>query len=582
MITPMQHATLICRPEDAELLLEALRGLGLLHLELKQVADEHLDELKARQSQLSKALQKLASIEEELPQELEWSGEEALEQFEAAQRRLQRIAALEARIQKEAHSWEPFGHLQSDLLQELREGGLDLLFLRASESPVHTPKDALWIPAAPGYSLLIGKAGELPEVDSLSMPFRSLETLETRKARLIQLRRQEQNHLAALKGSLPRLEALQATLTEDIEFLQARNSLDQESGLSWISGFVPAEQTESLKSLATEVGVALSLREPEAEDATPTLLKQGPLVSWIQPVLGFLGVTPGYQEVDIGWSFLLFLCLFSGMIIGDAGYGLLLLLGVGTLNLVKPSSRGKFSNLMLSMGATTFTWGMLSNNLFGVRAFPSFVVVPALAGDNPVPIMQFCFVLGAIHLTLAHLWNMWNDRKSLKALAQLGWIGSTWSMYCLTGTMVLGWPSLPGFVTPLLIISILLILAFMTPLSKIKSEWVNHMMLPLDLVNNFVDVVSYVRLYAVGMGTFALASSFNELLLGGEQSNVLVTGIMMIFLILGHGLNFILAAMGILVHGIRLNTLEFASHMGLTWSGIPYKPFKKTVSEPLD
>jgi V/A-type H+-transporting ATPase subunit I len=95
-------------------------------------------------------------------------------------------------------------------------------------------------------------------------------------------------------------------------------------------------------------------------------------------------------------------------------------------------------------------------------------------------------------------------------------------------------------------------------------------------VNNFVDVVSYVRLYAVGMATFALASSFNTMIFPqGAERSWIVTGIMAVILILGHALNFILAGMGVMVHGIRLNTLEFASHLGLTWSGIPYTPFRR-------
>jgi V/A-type H+-transporting ATPase subunit I len=187
--------------------------------------------------------------------------------------------------------------------------------------------------------------------------------------------------------------------------------------------------------------------------------------------------------------------------------------------------------------------------------------------------MRLCFLLGASHLTLAHLWNLWRKRKSLQALAELGWIGSTWCMYFITGMMVLK-ETLPTWVTPVFAASATLIVVFMTPLNKIKTEWVQHMMLPLSFVNNFVDVVSYVRLYAVGMAGLALAQSFNSMILGDSDGRSwIVSGIMMIVLVLMHGLNFILAGLGVMVHGIRLNTLEFASHIGLTWSGIPYKPF---------
>jgi V/A-type H+-transporting ATPase subunit I len=297
-------------------------------------------------------------------------------------------------------------------------------------------------------------------------------------------------------------------------------------------------------------------------------------------VFNFLGVTPGYREVDVGWSFLIFLSIFSGMIIGDAGYGLLLMFGVLGLNLWKPASRGKFANLLFLMGGTTTVWGLLTGNIFGIANLP-----PALAAlridsladvSNPKPVMQVCFVMGAVHLSLAHGWNLLRNLRTPRALAELGWIGSTWTMYAVSGLMVLGWESLPGFVLPMFGVSVLLIVLFMTPPAEFKGKWVDHMMLPLSFVNNFVDVVSYVRLYAVGMATFALATSFNSMILDGMgERNWLANGLMLVILVLGHALNFILAGMGVMVHGIRLNTLEFASHMGLTWSGIPYTPFRK-------
>ena len=90
--------------------------------------------------------------------------------------------------------------------------------------------------------------------------------------------------------------------------------------------------------------------------------------------------------------------------------------------------------------------------------------------------------------------------------------------------------------------------------------------LPLDIISSFSDIVSYIRLFAVGIATVTVAASFNDMAGGITVPLILV---------LGHGLNIILAMMSVLVHGVRLNMLEFSGHLGQEWSGKEYKPFKE-------
>jgi V/A-type H+-transporting ATPase subunit I len=193
-------------------------------------------------------------------------------------------------------------------------------------------------------------------------------------------------------------------------------------------------------------------------------------------------------------------------------------------------------------------------------------------------IMLFCFVLGALHLTLAHGWAALRCGKTPQALAQLGWIGSTWLMFFLARSMVLG-AEMPGFTEALAWTSIAAIALFMTPPKAIKAEWFNHVMLPLSLVSNFVDVVSYLRLFAVGSAGVAVAQSFNTMAMKaaeGGGSGLVVAAFIALF---GHTLNLLLAAMAVLVHGVRLNTLEFSAHLGLQWSGVPYRPFGRNAAK---
>ena len=98
--------------------------------------------------------------------------------------------------------------------------------------------------------------------------------------------------------------------------------------------------------------------------------------------------------------------------------------------------------------------------------------------------------------------------------------------------------------------------------------------LALDVINNFVDIISYVRLYAVGAASLAIAQAFNGMAFPeGQEIKFTIGGALILFA--GHALNIILAAMGVMVHGIRLNTLEFSSHAGVEWGGIHFNPFRK-------
>ncbi|MCK5805458.1 MAG: hypothetical protein KAI66_21685, partial [Lentisphaeria bacterium] len=133
----------------------------------------------------------------------------------------------------------------------------------------------------------------------------------------------------------------------------------------------------------------------------------------------------------------------------------------------------------------------------------------------------------------------------------------------------------PKFAIGLYAVGVLLILVFGVNWKDVGGV----MNLPFDFINSFVDVLSYIRLFAVGLSSYFIASSFNGM--GGmvmDLSPWLAPAAVLI-IVFGHLLNVALAFMGVLVHGIRLNTLEFSNHMELTWSGRPYNPLKQTKTQ---
>jgi len=282
--------------------------------------------------------------------------------------------------------------------------------------------------------------------------------------------------------------------------------------------------------------------------------------------------------VDISAAFLVFFSIFFAMLVGDAGYGILfvLLTVFGKIKFRKAPQ--EVFNLLLITSVCTIVWGVLTGSYFGLSDIPAplkqlrlgWLTGPG-ADKN---IMLLCFLLGTVHLTIAHAWNTFRMINTWQALAQIGWIGSTWTMFFAARTLVLG-AVFPPVMTWVLAVSIVLIVLFMNPVKKIKSEWFNYIILPLNIVSNFVDVVSYVRLFAVGAASFALANAFNQMAMDVGFGSFLSGLVASLILFFSHLLNILLSAMGVMVHGVRLNTLEFSGHIGVQWAGRKYIPFRK-------
>jgi V/A-type H+-transporting ATPase subunit I len=295
----------------------------------------------------------------------------------------------------------------------------------------------------------------------------------------------------------------------------------------------------------------------------------------IESVLKLIAIRPGYREADISAAFLLFFSLFFAMLVGDGGYGLLFLAGTFLLKRKLPKLPASATVLLLVLSICTILWGVVTGNYFGIR--PSFLP-PALAGlrigwlADQKHMMKLCFVIGAVHLMLAHVWNALRVINSLQVIAQIGWICLTWGVFSLARFMVLGEP-FPGWAGALMAAGAGAIVLFMTPVKKLKSEWINHAMLPFDLINSFVDIMSYIRLFAVGTASLAMAQATNDIAASIGFGNVLTGLASAVVLFIGHTINVVLCFIGVLVHGVRLNALEFSGHMGLEWSGFEYSPF---------
>ena len=435
--------------------------------------------------------------------------------------------------------------------------------------------------------------------------------------------------LASLSVYVSQIQKLQKSLESDIEFETFYSGMGQEeegksTDLAWLSGYVPVDSLDELKNAAKENAWALAYDDPAEEDEVPTKLKNNKLVSLIYPLTDFLGTVPGYREYDISGWFLLFFTVFFGMIFGDGGYGLLVTV-IALLMLLKgAASKQKASpllSLVLLLGLATVGWGFVTCTWFGLtpeqlRNFgfgflPDYSVKVLSNAFSKLPdgsdkiwalpwtaegvglttaqnMQIFCFTLALLQLSVAHFKGMARYCKSLKFFGELGALLQIWGMFYVVLMMVVSgevfaMDAIKVKDIPIGYIFVGLV-AFGFALSFIFSNYdgsviasvlescKNIISVLLGVVNVFSDIVSYIRLWAVGLAGAAISDTVNTMA-GPILGHAILFVAAIVLLVFGHGLNMVLNLLSVIVHGVRLNTLEFSNHLGMSWSGFKYSPF---------
>ncbi|MBP3696350.1 MAG: ATPase [Clostridia bacterium] len=387
--------------------------------------------------------------------------------------------------------------------------------------------------------------------------------------------------------------------------------------VAYFTGYVEEENLESLKQAAKENNWGLIAEEPTQEDNVPTKLKNNKFVSLIYPLTDFLGTVPGYFEYDISGWFLGFILVFFGIIFGDGGYGLLITAVAGALIVKSVVSKKKVPPAFLLVGLfglSTIVWGTLTCTWFGLspEQLPVWLQrlsVPVISnvyseriwyppwtnGEYGLTTAQnlqiFCFSLALVQLTVAHLKVAARNRKSIRILGDFGSIMQLFGIFYVVLSFVVNGSVFPfGLVLggiPVGTVALVMVIAGFvlsfvfsnyegSVIKSVLESLKNIVSVLLGVVNVFSDIVSYIRLWAVGLAGAAISATVNELA-GPLLGNFMFMIIAIVLLVFGHGLNMILNVLSVIVHGIRLNTLEFSSHLDMSWSGHKFKPFEEQI-----
>lgn len=592
MIVQMKKVAIVTpSPKAADTLL-ALRELGVLHIDyIRRPESEDIERIRAEKELVEKAWRFLSSRKAKKDEKKDVPAIEIAKQALFLSGEINELHGRLQFVEKEIERLAPLGDFSPEDVSRLRQNEIFVKIYRCKKSALDRSEVdvSFEIVSSKGSLVTILAVNDqdfhLPW-DEVPIPEKGLAQFEREKAEIHdKLRRIEVQTDECAAGTLMLKRAL-ASLDERLRFAEVLSSVGIEKGLSYVRGYCPEDEIDRLRETCQRMGWGIMIAEPCEADDVPTLIRNPQWIRIIEPVFEFMGTVPGYREFDVSFWFLISLGLFFAMLVGDGGYGLLFLAGTFFLHRKFKGVPGSPFALLYVFSGATLLWGFITGTWFGVEElarlpFLSRFIIPALYSysDNQAFMIQLCFVIGAVHMTIAHGIRMIRYLKSLRALADLGWILILWSLYFVAGHFVLD-KSIPSLVFYFLPFGMFLTAAFTNPQAHfIRSFFLSLGDLPLNVIRSFSDVVSYLRLFAVGYATLVLALSFNQMAADVGWDNVPRAVGALLILLVGHSLNIILGGMAVLVHGIRLNMLEFSTHLEMTWSGRKFSPFRRETQD---
>ncbi|MDR2535482.1 MAG: V-type ATP synthase subunit I, partial [Treponema sp.] len=592
----MKKVSVIVTDKSREVSLEKLRELGVVHLEKRDVSSEGLSKLLERKAKIEAVQGLLRSYQTDGSSNSQTSlakpDQDLVAQALALADERKNLQEQSVAYAKERSRIEKWGDFKPAALKELSAQGVSLILYNLPvKSYESLGRDQQFIVLSKDkstvYGVAVGKeiAGEIP----FPLPEYSMSELDTLSAAAQSRLSEIEKQLIALAAKRESLDAELRALLQDIEFETAKVGMEilpeapMEFAVAWLVGYVPQEDTGALKRAAAENGWALLVDDPGEQDNPPTLVKNNAFIRLIQPLFSMLGTVPGYREYDISLSYLLFFSFFFAMIFGDAGYGAILFIGALIFGIKLKKTTGTIPDGILLLGLlslTTIAWGVLTGSFFAVKADHPFFKPKIPFLEEEQNIKWICFIVGTGQLVLAHLKNIKRAFPSLIFLAQVGWLAMVVGLYFLVLNLVLSTTEfpVPSFAIYLIGGGLGTFFIFAEQnggnfFKNVIKGFSNFLPTFLSAVSSFSDIISYIRLFAVGLAGAAIASSFNDMAAGALSSGPVgvVGGI--VILVLGHGLNLTMNALSVVVHGVRLNLLEYAGHLGMEWSGYAYSPF---------
>ena len=591
MITPMTKFSFILLNGEQDGLLEKLQETGLVDItrSVKPV-DAHTETLLAEYTEIDNTIKDIAKVA--VPEgTLTVPADGDLLPY--AKRVLSEYSALKVKLledQKEAASVEVWGKFSKEDLDLLERHGLKLHFHKVSAKAFKED----WAQEYPikviekdkkGVFFVV--VGESPLPGEIKAPKHSSEELQWQISEIEAGLATAYGRIKGLQAKLPQFEAQgkEVLAKLDLSLAGAAAVPTAENTIVTLEGYAPTENKEEVSAALDNLGVFYLSQDAVAEENPPIAFRNNKFVRMFETLTDMYG-RPAYDGFDPTPFISIFFLLFFAFCMGDAGYGLVLVL----VGLLLRKKVGDLAPLVITLGLGTVVIGFLFHTFFSIDISKWEIFAPIkgiflpaqIAGNDATMVLSL--VVGVLHICLAMVVKTIHETRTKGFYASLGTWG--WTLLVVGGVIVAAF-ALAGVLDATLTKWIVIVLGIVSALGIFifndpkRNKFANIGMGLWDTYNMITglvgDVLSYIRLYALGLAGSMLGMAFNDMgvMILGDSPNIGKWLGFLFLVIFGHTLNIAMCALGAFVHPLRLNFLEFFKNAGYEATGRVYNPLKK-------
>lgn len=602
----MKKLTFLIYHKDYDQFLHDLRDLGLVHVVENKTNKEQSAQLDAFNSQWKKLTDAKKLLEKQIDKKnpLEENPVDVQKGFglpamiEKIQEERSTLVQQLQVAKRERDALMPWGNFDPENITRLKEAGhyLDFFVVPAREYKPEWEElyNAVVINTigSKTYFLTVTErenvAREINQ-ETVKIPEVSLEQLNQLVGDLNEKITAKDEELRQLAADLPSVKAAIQELELDIHYTSVVVSADQvaDDKVMLLQGWAPEQNQQEISNYLESKNVYYEMADPQPEDDVPIQFKNNKFAKLFEPIAEMY-MLPTYNEIDLTPYFAPFYMIFFGLALGDIGYGLFLFLVATTVRILKKDSLGKelrgILMLVQILGASAFFCGLLTGGFFGFQIYdinlPFFQKLKDGVYLDNNQMFVLSLILGVVQIMFGMALKVFNRAKQfgfMYSLSTIGWfvlLASFIVAYLLKNVF-------PMFgIAHLVVMGLAGILIFFFN-SPGKNPFLNFGLGLWDAYNMATgllgDVLSYVRLFALGLSGGILASVFNSLAVGMSPDGNVIIGTIVTVLIfaVGHALTIFMNTLGAIVHPMRLTFVEFYKNSEFTGGGKKYNPFKK-------
>lgn len=599
---------LLLHHRDRERIISMLQELGVIHLELNtDFRNEDIEELELQKTRLTKAIEFVSEYKDEdsivpIESNLDMpSVDRIVDDILNLKHQKETDQQEEELLRKNKQKLQPWGNFDPNKLHQLSQAGVQVFFCIADKKEyekenlasftyqvIYESSDRLYL-----VVLSMGEAPSLP-FETVQLPSMQIADIKSKEKQLDRNKVQRAETIYTYLSYLPLLSQELVRIENQLALQLANGSCSEyaEGSILHLKGWFPATMEGRLLQYIKKENLSYTLADPTPEDKVPVLLKNPQYPKLFESITRIFQL-PGYYEMDLTPFIAVFYPILFAYCLGDAGYGLILFTvsKVGWFTFWKKSRN--MAVLGMILGAFTTLMGVVkSGSIFGLPIVGSasnpmfqylsqYVIIP---DDRGVVFNAFnvALLIGVVQIITGIIISIVNKIKYKSMIAGLPQIGKLFIVTSLIWMFLAdmqGVEALQPFGVlrmAILSLGVLLVLFFHDMKVPVLTRAASGI-LPLFFILTGIlgDVLSYVRLFALGVASSVLGLVVNQIgmqIMGDSWWGVLLG---VVFLLLGHSLNFALAALGSFVHPLRLTFVEFYNNAQFEGGGIPYQPLRK-------